>query len=81
MDRLSTSKLNAYDLAIFMRNNGHNIYSSDVKDVIQAHDLDKDGNLVLDEFSSLILTHTDEVLRKRTRERFQEYVGPKDRLS
>jgi len=43
VDRLKNFRLNAFDVANFMRDNGFNVYSGDVTDLIKAYDADNDG--------------------------------------
>jgi Ca2+-binding EF-hand superfamily protein len=44
------NKLNSYDIANFLRDNGHNVHSVDLSDMIRAFDNDNDGYLDLQEF-------------------------------
>ncbi len=81
VDRYRNFKINAYDLATFLRDNGHNIFSVDLTDLVKVFDIDGDGGLDLVEFSNLFLTATDIVLRKRVRERHDYNVDMKERLS
>ncbi len=50
IDRLRNYKVNAFDLANFMRDNQHNVYSVDLLDLIRAYDTDNDGFLDNSEF-------------------------------
>ena len=50
IDRLRMNKLNSYDIANFLRDNGHNVHSVDLSDMIRAFDNDNDGYLDLQEF-------------------------------
>ena len=53
------------------------MYSGDLSDLVRAFDVDGDGSLDMLEFSSIVLTSTDFVLRKRARERSEYPVDIK----
>jgi hypothetical protein len=52
-----------------MRDNGYKVYAADLTDFVKTFDADNDGNLDSLEFSNIILSSTDMILRKRARER------------
>ena len=81
IDRLGTGKLNAYDISSFLRENKHSIYSQELSEVINSYDEDTDGQLDVTELSNILLSASDSVIRRRAMERYEEYVGPHDRLS
>lgn len=62
LDRLNNKRLNAYDLATFLRDNGYNYYSVDLGDLVRAYDGDDDSHLDAREFAKIIVSATDVVL-------------------
>ena len=46
-----------------MKENNYTYYASELQDVVSAYDLNKDSNLDINEFSSLLLSVTDLSLR------------------
>lgn len=81
VDRLKNKKINAYDLASYLRDNGYNYLSVDLGEVVKAFDADNDGNLDQREFCNMVVTATDSVLQKRAHERYEEFVDFNDRLA
>lgn len=72
--------VNAYDIALLLRDNYHNVYSSDLKDLIQAFDANHDNKLDAIELQNVILTATDKILRNRAQDRREHYIGHSDKL-
>lgn len=81
VDRLNNKRVNSYDVATFLRDNGYNYYSVELGDLIRAYDADNDGHLDFNEFTKLFVTATDPVLHRRAFDRYEEYVGFRDRLA
>ena len=80
IDRLNNNRINAYDLASFLRDHNINLYSIDLGDLVRAYDADEDGHLNFNEIYKLFVTATDFMMRRRADQRYEEYVGFRDRL-
>ncbi|CDW78545.1 ef hand family protein [Stylonychia lemnae] len=81
IDRFCNKKINTYDLATFLRDNSYNYYSVDLIDVIKSFDQSNNGFLEDTQLKSILASRTDKILARRSNERYEEYVGSRDRLA
>eukprot|EP00347_Sterkiella_histriomuscorum_P010442 403376281 len=80
IDRFNNGKVSSLDLATFLKDNGYNYFSIDLADLISSYDRDGDSYLSPDELNCLLLTSTDRVLHQRCFDRYEEFVGIRDKL-